>query len=106
MDPHEISCILTQKQESHFKSPINTNTKFCIVQYKNPFSQKNTKETRVARQPPSTSFSIQGNRKTTALLPPKGSCLKQWKKTDSEELRQSSETAILQKLYLIMFYWV
>lgn len=26
------------------------------------------------------------------LLPPKGSCLKQWKKTDSKKLKQSSET--------------
>ena len=47
--------------------------------------QKNTKETKVARQPPGTSFSFQDNKKTTVLLPPEGPCWKQQKKTDSEE---------------------
>lgn len=63
---------------------------FALYNTKIPF-YKRIQKTRVARQPPSTGFSIQGNKETTVPPPPEGSRLKQQNKTDSEELKRSSE---------------
>lgn len=60
--------------------------------------KKNTKETKVARQPSSTSFSFQGNKETTVLPLPEGSCSKQEMKRDSEEVKQDSEPLPFSKI--------